>query len=341
MNQFVGILAVLLMLFYPPLHARDYSQLFEQLKSSVVILKTFSSVPSADAKKGMVSQNSLGSGVVISDKGQILTAAHVVQTVDSVHVEFTDGTKILGKIVASDPDADLAMLQLERLPENLSVASMGNSDLAKIGHEIFVIGAPLGFKHTLTVGNISSRRDSSELERNFRRAEFFQIDAAINPGNSGGPVFNLAGEVIGIASHIQSLSGGSDGLGFAVTSNSAADFIKEGPDFWSGLSYLRVTPALASIMHYPLDHGVLVQNISSESPAAKAGIRGGKIRVRINNAEILLGGDVIVSVMSIPLEDQSSYKKMVKKLKTVSSGQQFNAQVYRRGVIIDVNITKP
>ena len=341
MNRSISFFIVISFLIPQVIFAADYSALFEKLDPSVVTLKTFSTVPSKGPSIEMVSQKSLGTGVVISDKGEILTAAHVVHTVDSIHVEFADGKKALAQVVSSDPGSDLALLKLNKIPENLSTAILGDSDKVKIGHEIFVIGAPLGLEHTLTAGYISSRRHASELNDIFKRGEFIQIDAAINPGNSGGPVFNKTGEVIGIVSHIKSRSGGSDGLGFAVTSNSAIKFINEGPGLWGGIDAKIITPMLAKIMHYPFDYGALVQNISISSPAAKAGIRGGEIRVEINDNEILLGGDIIISVESIPLRDDQSYRKIVKQIQQKNTGDPITVQVYRKGVTVDINIPKP
>ena len=340
MNRSITILILITFLIPQAISATDYSQLFEKVDPSVVVLKTFSFVPSKRSEAKVVSQKSLGTGIVISDKGEILTAAHVVHTVDSIHVEFKDGQKALAQVVSSDPGSDLALLKINKLPDNLSVATLGDSDNVKIGHEVFVIGAPLGLEHTLTVGYVSSRRHASELKNIFKNVDFIQIDAAINPGNSGGPVFNKTGEVIGIVSHIKSKSGGSDGLGFAVTSNSAIEFIK-GPGIWGGMDAKIITPMLAKIMHYPFDYGAFVQEISLSSPAAKAGIRGGDIRAEINNNEILLGGDIIVSVERIPLEDDQSYREIIKLIQKKQTGDHIIVQVYRKGVTIDIKIPKP
>lgn len=321
--------------------AKDFSQLFEQLYPSVVVLKTFSSVPAKKAGKGMVSNKSLGSGVVISETGDILTAAHVVHTVDAIHIEFADGEKVLGDVVASDPEADLALIRTRQVPDNLVVATLGDSNQAKIGQQVLVIGAPLGLEYTLSVGYISSRRQPSDLKHVFKRGEFFQVDAAINQGNSGGPLFNSRGELIGIISHIKSLSGGSDGLGFAVTSQAAKDFMQNRGNFWSGLEVIEMTPTLANIMHVPYEYGALVQNISRNSPAARAGIIGGDVRVKINDIELLLGGDVILAVESIPLKDDQSAEQIIDKLNRKKAGEPVKVEVYRRGEVINIVLKTP
>ena len=154
--------------------------------------------------------------MLISKDGKVLTAAHVVQTADTVSVEFPNGEIVKAKVVSSEPPADIALLQLERVPASAVVAKLGDSDQVGVADQIFVVGAPYGISHTLTVGHISARRTPGGEQSELGLAEFFQTDAAVNQGNFGGPMFNMNGEVIGIVSHILSQSGGFEGLGFAV-----------------------------------------------------------------------------------------------------------------------------
>ena len=191
-----------------------------------------------------VSVGGLGSGVLISPDGKILTAAHVVQTADAIEVEFLTGETLRATVLSSEPSADVALLQLEKAPRGPFVAKIGDSDAIEIGAPVFVVGAPLGASHTLTVGYISARRKPNDTLNGMSRAEFFQTDAAINQGNSGGPLFNMQGEVIGIVSHILSHSGGSEGLGFAVTSKVARQLL-ERKSFWSGLGGYMLSGTMA------------------------------------------------------------------------------------------------
>ncbi|MBW9261057.1 MAG: S1C family serine protease [Candidatus Thiodiazotropha sp. (ex. Lucinisca nassula)] len=124
-------------------HATDFSRQFAQVDPSVVVLHTYSTSPVTEKV-----EQGLGSGVVISQEGDILTAAHVVHTSDAVHVEFNDGQRVLAKVVGTEPAADLALLKLQKIPDNLVVAKLGNSDKVSVGNEIFVIGSPYGFHHT-------------------------------------------------------------------------------------------------------------------------------------------------------------------------------------------------
>src|SRR5262249_38699074 len=145
------------------------------------------------------------------------------------------GETIPARVLTSEPAADVALLQLDHVPSKSVTAKLADSDAAEVGDEVFVVGAPIGMTHTLTVGYISARRNPNKFYSGLSRSEFFQTDAAINEGNSGGPMFNMRGEVIGIVSHILSKSGGSEGLGFVVTSNLASKLLLERNPFWSGV----------------------------------------------------------------------------------------------------------
>ena len=166
-----------------------------------------------------------------------MTAAHLVDTADTVSVEFSNGDIRVAKVIASEPAADVALLKLNGpLPSGAAVAKLGDSDKAEVGDQIFVVGAPHGISYTLTVGYISGRRRPNTLYSGLSLTEFFQTDAAINQGNSGGPMFNMVGEIIGIVSAIISKSGGSEGLGFAATSNMARRLLLEQRSFLGGVA---------------------------------------------------------------------------------------------------------
>jgi S1-C subfamily serine protease len=322
--------------------ARDYSDLFAKVNASVVVLHTFDSPDNTPIKKGdTVSSSGIGSGVIISDDGKILTAAHIVQTADAVLIEFTDGEKIRANVISSEPAADLALLKLKSTPENLLPATLGDSDKVKIGDEVIIISNPYGFKHTLTAGHISARYSGKELGDAFSRGEFLQTDATINRGSSGGPVFNASAEVIGIVSHLETKSGGSEGLGFLVTSNSARKLMLEGKQIWSGITSVPITPQLATAIGYPFNYGVLVQKVSLDSPAAKAGIHNGLIPAIIDDKKVLLGGDVIMMIEEIPLAADKEQAEILKKISQLEAGAPITVKRYYMGNVSEISITMP
>src|SRR5262249_55881749 len=150
-----------------------------------------------------------GSGVVISADGKVMTAAHVVHAMDEISVEALGGETVKGRVVASEPAADLSLVQLERVPAGVVAARLADSDAVRVGDQVIIVGAPYGLGHSLSVGWISARWPPNTVYRGMPLAEFFQTDAVINTGNSGGPMVNMAGDVIGIVSHNISKSGGS------------------------------------------------------------------------------------------------------------------------------------
>ena len=327
----------LLALYISVSYASPYRDLFKQVHPSVVVLHTFESVPTRDSasNRQMASVQGLGSGVLISDDGKILTAAHVVHLSDSIHVEFTDGSKTLAKVLASDPAADIALLKIEKIPRDAVIAPLGNSETVEVGDDIFIIGAPYGISHTLTVGNISGHRTSNASEI-FQQAEFFQTDAAINQGNSGGPMFNLKGEVIGIVSHILSKSGGFEGLGFAVTVNTARNLLLDNKGVWTGMEGKILAGDIAKLFNVPQDAGLLVERVAQDSPAAKAGLQGGNINAIINNTKYFVGGDIILHVDNVQIDTGKNLNIIRKNLKMKRSNEKTRISILRSGKITEL-----
>ncbi|WP_455201396.1 S1C family serine protease [Kaarinaea lacus] len=340
--RFLAITILLSLCLAPLASANQLSKLFEKASPSVVILHTFERVPKINpaTKERMTSVEGLGSGVVISKDGLILTAAHVVQVTDSVHVQFKNGEKILGKVVASEPTADVALVKLEKLPNDLTVAAIADSGQVKVGDDIFVIGAPYGIGHSITAGYISGRRKPPEKSM-FSDVEFFQTDAAVNMGNSGGPMFNMKGEVIGIVSHILSQSGGFEGMGFAVTSNSAKQLLLEEKRIWSGIDGQLLTDELAGIFQLPQTAGALVQRVAEGSFAQNAGIKGGDVPANIGGIELLLGGDILLNIENVPIKDEDSIKLIKKTIGRKKPGEEVRITLLRKGRILKIKGKMP
>jgi len=318
-----------------PLSAENLSQIFGLVNPSVVIVRTSEREVSAEGQLAKFGE--VGSGVLISADGKVMTAAHVVHLADRVVVEFLQGERVDARIVASDADADVSLLQLERVPAGALVATLGDSDRTQIGEEVFIIGAPYGIGHTLSAGHISGRHEPDTVYHGLAKAEFLQTDAAINQGNSGGPMFNMKGEVIGIVSHIISKSGGFEGLGFVVTANMAKRMLLEVPSFWTGISAVLLTGTLSRVLNLPQSSGLLVQRVADGSAAAAIGIRGGTTKATIAGTDLILGGDIILESAGIPMVDEASRQKIRDALGQLKPGDPLKVKVFRQGRVVELN----
>ncbi len=320
----------------PGVEAHPISEVFERVKDSVVVISTterdLPDVPGGRA----TSIDGLGSGVLIDASGLVLTAAHVVQVAEEIEVALTSGEVIRAEVQGSIPAADLALLRLERAPKDPVAATLGDSDEVGVGDQIFIIGAPLGVSHTLTVGHISARRVSEDLFGSFVAAEMLQTDAAINVGNSGGPMFDMQGRVIGIVSHMISDTGSYAGLGFVMTSNMARKLLLEQRSIWTGVEARLVSGPLARALNLPQDLGILVQRVAEGSLAARMGLRAGTLRAEIEGEPIVLGGDVILAVEGIRLTEVGAPLRIRSLLRNLSPDAEVDVTVLRDGEEIEL-----
>lgn len=299
-----------------PVHADEISRTFKRVTGSVVVIHTFerrTEASNADGEVASTTAAGLGSGVLISEDGLVATAAHVVQAADRVEVEFIDHQRIVAEVVASSGLDDVALLRLTLPPHGIAAAKWGDSDAVEVGDPVFVIGAPYGLEHTLTAGRISGRRQRGgpELGPASPQGEMFQTDAAINRGNSGGPLFDEKGRVIGIVSFILSASGGFEGLGFAVTSNTVRRALIESRAVWTGMTGIVLSGDLARALQLPQAGGYLVQQVARYSPAEAAGLKPGRIPAVIAGHALLLGGDIILSVDSIEVDGTAATSRRI------------------------------
>jgi S1-C subfamily serine protease len=258
-----------------------------------------------------VPQEGTGSGFVYDTEGHIVTNYHVVADAESVSVALAAGGVYTATIVGTDSSNDLAVLRIEA--EDLSdPVPLGDSDQLRVGQFVVAIGNPFGLDRTLTVGVISALSRVIESPDSRFIGEAIQTDAAINPGNSGGPLLDLEGRVIGVNAQIISPSQASAGIGFAIPVNTvrrvASQLIAQGhyPHPWLGVSVLPFEAEGAQIlreagMDVPVDEGLLVAEVVSGGPAAKAGIRAGDQTVSIGNTRIPVGGDIITAINGTPV----------------------------------------
>lgn len=267
------------------------------------------------APKRKFKSASLGSGVIVSDNGYILTSHHVVKGAEDIKVILFDKRELKGKLVGTDPRTDLAVVKINAT--DLPVAKIGESAKLKAGDVVLAIGAPFGLTQSITMGIVSAVGRSNvgiaDLE------DFIQTDAAINPGNSGGALVNTNGEVIGINTAIFSTSGGYMGIGFAVPSDMAKtvmeSIIKQGKVIrgWLGVSIQDLTPELAKSLNIKQQTGALVADVVKDSPAEKAGIKR---------------GDVIIEYDKKPVENSTTLRNMVA---SAAPGKSADIRIVRDG----------
>ena len=245
-----------------------------------------------------------GSGFVVDARGLILTNYHVVAQARAVSVRFSDGTEREAQVLGTDRGNDLALLKVD-LPADVPVAPLGDSDQTQVGETAIAIGSPFGLDQTVTQGIVSAvHRDWQPANGRVRR-NLIQTDTAINPGNSGGPLLNAGGEVIGINTMIESPVRGSVGVGFAIPINTAKALISQleaGAHLepvWLGIGGQELDETIAEDQGLSVTDGVLVTNVVPNSPADRAGLRGGEGL----NERIPRGGDVITAVDGQPVGD--------------------------------------
>jgi putative serine protease PepD len=247
------------------------------------------------------SQTAQGSGFVIDDSGHIVTNDHVVDSAKTVSVQFWNGASYKASVVGTDPSTDLGVIKVDGAPQSiLHPLQFGNSNAVQVGDTAIAIGSPFGLEETVTSGIVSALHRQMEAPNNFTINDSIQTDAAINHGNSGGPLLNINGDVIGVNSQIRSDSGGSDGVGFAIPSNtvkSIADtLIGNGKveHAYLGVSVQQISGSVADQLN--LVAGVEVATVKSGTPAAKAGLKGSNGKKTVDGQQYPTGGDVITAI---------------------------------------------
>ena len=228
-------------------------------------------------------QVGLGSGVIVSTSGYLLTNNHVVDGADDIEVTLSDGRSAKARVIGTDPDSDVAVLKIEL--ERLPAVNFGDVDSAQVGDVVLAIGNPFGVGQTVTSGIVSALGRSHLGINTFEN--FIQTDAAINPGNSGGALVDANGNLLGINTAIYSRSGGSMGIGFAIPVSTARQvmesLIKDGrvTRGWIGVEPRDLTPEIAQTLNLPIKEGVLITGVLQSGPASAGGIRPGDVVVKI------------------------------------------------------------
>ena len=229
------------------------------------------------------SQRGLGSGVIVSPEGYLITNNHVIEGADEIEVQLADGRQATAKLVGTDPDSDVAVLKIEL--DKLPTVSFANTDQLQVGDAVLAIGNPFGVGQTVTAGIVSALGRNQLGINTFEN--FIQTDAAINPGNSGGALVDAGGNLVGINTAIFSRSGGSLGIGFAIPANTARmvmeSLIREGKVTrgWIGVEPRDLTPEMAESLRLPVKAGVLITGVLQNGPAGAGGVMPGDVVVKI------------------------------------------------------------
>jgi len=265
----------------------------------------------------------LGSGVIVSSDGYIITNYHVIKDADEIKVLMSDKKEFTGKVIGSDPKTEISVVKIEA--SGLPTVSWGNSDLLEVGDLVLAVGNPYGLNQTVTMGIVSALGRANVGIADYE--DFIQTDAAINPGNSGGALVNVKGELVGINTAIYSTSGGYQGIGFAIPSNmvkSVMDsLIKKGKVVrgWLGVSIQKITPELAKQFNLKDEVGALVGDVVENSPSEKAGLKR---------------GDVIIEYDGKKIEEPSNLRNMIAN---TSPGEEHQMTVLRDNKTLTLKVT--
>jgi len=292
-------------------------------------------------------ESGTGSGAVIDDLGHIVTNYHVVKDAEKLEVTLPDKTKVEATVVGSDPNNDLAVIQVKVPRGKLTAIPLGTSKGLQVGQKVLAIGNPYGLERTLTTGIVSSLGRSIQTDNNRVIQDIIQTDAAINPGNSGGPLLNSQGQIIGINTAILSPGGnnsGSIGIGFAIPVDTVrritADLITNGfvRHPWIGIvnAYsLADHPELTRALGLDTDNGLMLVQVYNNSPASKAGLHGATRGVRMGFRQLPVDGDVILQIQGKPV---NTVQDLLTEIDRYKPGERVIVTVLRNNKKMDVPV---
>jgi serine protease Do len=327
-------LALALLFAAPSLgEGESLNDAYRRVSTSVVVIRARGQEVT---EEGTIKFKEIGSGVLISPDGKVATAAHVVQTMENITVEFLGEEPVAARVIASEQLADISILQVSVVPRDATVSKLADSDPVLVGDSVFIVGAPYGLSYSLSEGIVSARWAPNTVTKDFPLAEFFQTDAVINTGNSGGPMFTRAGELIGIISHNITKSGGSEGLGFVVTSNTVKGLLVERKRGWFGVDLMLVSGAMAQALKLPQSGGFLVKQVVKDSVGGRIGLKGGDRVGIVEGQQIVLGGDILLSVQGITFASLDDRTKVLKALETLKVGDDLRVTVLRGDKVMEL-----
>jgi serine protease Do len=331
----LSLLMALPLITPAPAPAETLGEAYRRVNPAVVVIRARGEELTED---GMARFREIGSGVLISRDGKIATAAHVVHTMDDIMVEFLGEDPVPARVIASEPRADISIIQAEVVPRDAVVAKLTDSDPIWVGDPVFIVGAPYGLSHSLSQGIISARWEPNTVTKDFPLAEFFQTDAVINTGNSGGPMFTRNGDLIGIVSHNISKSGGSEGLGFVVTANTVRKLLIERHRRFYGLDALLLTGEMAEAFKLPQAGGFLVKQVVKGTLGDQIGLRGGNHMGLVDGKPVPVGGDVILAVQGITTASNEDMGKVLKSLESIQPGDDLRVTILREEKVEELSM---
>ncbi|MBM4124441.1 MAG: PDZ domain-containing protein [Nitrospira sp.] len=282
--------------------------------------------------------NAIGSGLLLDERGLIVTNAHLVEGASKIFVTLYEGARLPAEVVGSDPITDLALLRVTLPPGRHATAALGNSDQIEVGQKVLAIGHPFGLGYALTTGVVSgfgSTPDTAALIQD----RVIQISAAINPGNSGGPLVDTEGRVIGINT---ALLAGAQNIGFAIPINVAKTIVAELRSQgriirpWLGISGRLLSDDIINLIALPLAKGLLIAGVAPGSPAERIGLKAGELTVAVNGDPWILGGDILVAVNGQDVRSSEQYASVFKNLKV---GQTIELKIKRDGTTRLLTVT--
>jgi putative serine protease PepD len=279
---------------------------------------------------GQEQQQAQGSGFVYSSDGTIVTNQHVVDGAASISVRFWNGTTHEAEVVGTDPSTDLAVLKVDAPASILVPLQLGSSSALVVGDAVAAIGSPFGLDGTLTTGVVSALHRQMTAPNNFTITDSVQTDAAINHGNSGGPLLDLRGRVVGVNAQIKSDSGGNDGIGFAIPSNTVRSVVAQ------LLETGTVEHAYLGITMVAVEDGLAVTEVRTGTPAEDAGLRAATGSSTVDGLEVPSGGDVIVAVDGDPVTTSAELQSAVDARKP---GDEITLTVLRGGERRTIEVT--
>ena len=319
------------------------NEIYERAASGVVRVNSTSN---STAASGLGSQqtSALGSGFVIDKTGHIVTNYHVVEGADVVTVSFSNRDTVKAEVVGTDPSSDIAVLRVNTAASALTPLPLGNSDAVEVGDPVVAIGNPFGLDRTVTAGIVSALQRLITAPNRFTIDHVIQTDAPINHGNSGGPLLSSRGQVIGVNTQIETgdTATGNVGIGFSVPSNTVKDvvaqIIRTGrvDHAYLGISGQAVTPDVADKYNLSVKAGVVVESVTSDSGADKAGLEGGKTQVVVAGETYVLGGDIIVSFDGAKI---SSIEQLRDAVAAHKPGDKVTVVIYRDAKKTSVTVT--